>query len=338
MTVNGAPALHVLREGDLKKVLDVKAGIDIIERTFRDYGSGNTQRLSDPPSLYAGSGHADSGRVKVKGATLMTDRVTGIRMISDLPAEQGVSSYHLLCVFDDRTALPIGFIDETWLHRFRTALTGVVAARYLARKDSRTVALIGAGAIASQLFPALTDSFDLEEVRVVARRFERAQLFCDRFDGRLGPRFVPVRDSAAAIEGADIVITLTFADEPVVLPGMLSAGSFLCSMGETEEVAFGVLDEVDRFVVDEFDYATVLGDIAVWLKKGFARRDELENMVDAHIGEVIAGIRPARQTPEERIFAIIQGMAICDLALASYALQCAAEQGLGEQLTMFDWL
>jgi len=337
VTATSTPTLRVLREWDIRDVLDVRTGLEIVERTFRDYGAGNTQRLSDPPSMFAGSGHAAAAKVKVKGATLMTEGVTGIRIISDLPSEKGVNSYHLLCVFDDRTAAPIGILDETWLHRFRTALTCVVAARYLARPESRTVALIGAGAIAAELFPALTDSFDLEEVRVVARRLESAQQFCCKLDGRFGPRFVAVDGAGAAIDGADIVITLTFAEQPIVLPGMLAPGSFLCSMGETEEVDIGVLDEVDRLIVDEFDYATVLGDIAVWLQKGLAERDELEQRVDAHIGEIVAGNSPARQTPDERIFAIIQGMAICDLALANHALRRAAEKGLGEELRMFDW-
>lgn len=337
MTGTSTPTLRVLRERDIRDVLDVRTGLEIVERTFRDYGAGNTQRLSDPASMFGGSGLSGAAKFKIKGATLMTEQVTGFRLVSDLPARHGFHSYHLLFVYDDQTGAPIGLLDETWLHRFRTALTCVVAARYLARPESRTVALIGAGAIAAELFPALTDSFDLEEVRVVARRLESAQQFCRKLDGRFGPRFVAVDSAGAAIDGADIVITLTFAEQPIVLPGMLAPGSFLCSMGETEEVDIGVLDEVDRLIVDEFDYATVLGDIAVWLQKGLAERDQLEQRVDAHIGEIVAGNSPARQTPDERIFAIIQGMAICDLALANHALRRAAEKGLGEELRMFDW-
>jgi ornithine cyclodeaminase len=337
MTSDSIPPLRVLREQDIKDLLDIPTAIKIIERTYRDYGAGVTQRLSDPPSLFAGSGRQDVAKFKVKGATLITEQVTGLRLVSDLPSGREVRSYHLLYICDDRTGLPIGLLDETWLHRFRTALTGVVAAKYLARPDSHVVALIGAGAIASQLFPALTDCFDLKEVRVVARRLESARKFCQKFDGRLGPRFVAMDDSGTAIDGADIVITLTFAEQPVVLPGMLARGSFLCSMGETEEVDMRVLDEVDRFIVDQFDYATVLGDIAVWLKKGLATRDALEQRVDAHIGEIAAGKFPSRQSPDERNFAIIQGMAICDLALAAHALRQAAEKGLGEELKMFDW-
>jgi ornithine cyclodeaminase len=330
------PPLRILRERDLKSILDPVTGLDIVERTFRDYGSADTQRLSEPASLFAGSARDGWAKFKVKGATLMTENVTGIRLISDLSSVDGVRSYHLLYVCDDRTGHPKGLVDETWLHRFRTALTGIVAAKYLARAESRVVALIGAGAIATQLFPALTDVFELDEIRVVARRPESARRFCETFDGRLGPRFVAFDDARAALAGADIVITLSFAAHPVVLPGMLAPGSFLCSMGETEEVDFGVLDEADGFVVDEFDYATVLGDMAVWLRSGRTTREALSRRVDANIGQVVAGSRPVRTAPDQRIYAIIQGMAICDLALANYALARAAETGLGENLTLFE--
>lgn len=336
MTNPDNQTLRVLREQDLKAVLDVQTGLDIVEKTFRDYGEGESHRLSQPASMFGGPDLPGAPKYKVKGATLLTEQVSGIRLVSDLPSGHGFRSYHLLYVCDDRTGAPIGLLDETWLHRFRTALTGVIAAKYLARPDSRIVAVFGAGAIATELFPALTDSFDLEEVRVVARRPDSARRFCGNFDGRFGPRFVAFEDAGAAIDGADIVITLTFAEEALVRPGMLAPGSFLCSMGETEEVDIGVLGDVDGFVVDEFDYATVLGDIAVWLEKGLATRETLAKRVDANIGEVITGKRSVRRSPDQRIFAIIQGMAICDLALANHALRRAAEKGLGDKLRMFD--
>ena len=142
-------------------------------------------------------------------------------------------------------------------------------------------------------------------------------------------------DPGEALDGADIAITLSLAKAPVVQPGMLSRGAFLCSMGETEEVAFGVLEEVDGFVVDDFDYATVLGDIEAWLRNGRIERSALQARVDAHIGEVVAGTRPIRENADQRIFAIVQGMAICDLALARHALNEAGKRGLGGSLDLF---
>jgi ornithine cyclodeaminase len=147
---------------------------------------------------------------------------------------------------------------------------------------------------------------------------------------------VAYKNAAAAIRGADIIITLTLTDKPIIRSGMLSPGSFLCSMGETEEVEISVLAETDKFVVDEFEYATILGDMSQWLKKGLIERDLLKEKVDAHIGQIVGSLVPGRQKPTDRIFAIIQGMAICDLALANYALTKAADHNVGELINIFD--
>lgn len=337
MPPESSPPIRVLREGDLQQMLDVPTALGIIEQTWREYGLGDSHTVSDPVALSSGTGNAGAARYRVKGATLHNHQVTGIRLISDPPASAGddVKARHMLWVYDDRTASPIGLVHETWLHRFRTALTAVVAAKFLARRDSRIVALIGAGNIARLLFPALTDSFDLDEVRVVARHFENAQKFCQERASTISTRMTAVEDPALAIDGADIIITLTLADRRVIQPGMLSPGSFLCSMGETEEVAIGVLEETDRFIVDEFDYATMTGDMAQWLKHGHTTREQLARRVDADIGQVVSGQRPGRQTDTERVYAIIQGMAICDLALANFALKQATERDIGETLDLF---
>ena len=327
-------ALRVLKEADLKSVLDVDSGLRIVERTFRDLGTKDIFRLSEPAALFGGSGLGDAARYKSKGATLISENVTGIRLISDVAKRQGFRSHHMLVVFDDTTGAPIGLLNETWLHRFRTALTAVVAAKYLARRDSKILALFGAGAIAAELFPAIDREFALEEVRVVARRLKSAEAFCSRHTDRRS-RFTAMDRPQDALAGADIVITLTLAETPVITPGMLSPGAFVCSMGETEEISFGVLAEIDRFIVDDFGYASVLGDIAAWLENGDVERSDLEARVDGHIGEVVAGTLPGRQGEHERILAIIQGIAICDLALARHALIQAEARGLGGSLDLF---
>ena len=79
----------------------------------------------------------------------------------------------------------------------------------------------------------------------------------------------------------------------------------------------------------------MLGDIEAWLRDGRIERAALEARVDAHIGEVVAGTEPFRQNDDQRIFAIVQGMAICDLALARHALNEAERRGLGGSLDLF---
>ncbi|MBI4182362.1 MAG: ornithine cyclodeaminase family protein [Proteobacteria bacterium] len=329
------PKLRIVGEAEVRSLTTVADALAIVEETYREFGRTGSQGLSDPPSLFAGSKRPGHAAFKVKGATLAGVGVTGLRLIADAPPGEGGRTYDFCYVLDDRTGEPLGLVEETWLHALRTALTGVVAAKALARPDSRIAAVIGAGKIAAELFPALTQTFRLAEVRVAARRRESARAFALGHGAATGVPFRAAADAAEAIAGADIVITLTTADQPFVKPGMLKAGAFLCSMGEGEEVDHAVLDEVDRFVVDDFEYATRLGDIAAWIRKGRAPREALAARVDSEIGAICAGRAPGRQDPGERIYAVIQGMAICDLALANWVLGRARARGLGSEAEVF---
>ena len=259
--------LRVLREADLKAVLDVATGLEIVERTFRDLGTSDIFRLSEPAALFGGSGIGKAARYKSKGATLISENVTGIRLISDVARDRGFRSHHMLVVFDDTTGAPIGLLNETWLHRFRTALTGVIAARYMAKPDSRVLALIGAGSIAAELFPAMTRSFDLDEVRVVAAAPRERR-------GFLPPPcrpFHPVRRHGHAPGGARRRRHRDYPDprrDPGDKAGHAVAWRLSLLDGRDRGGGdFDVLEEIDRFVVDDFDYAAVLGDIEAWLRR-----------------------------------------------------------------------
>ncbi len=101
----------------------------------------------------------------------------------------------------------------------------------------------------------------------------------------------------------------------MVHPEMLAPGALMLSMGGVPEVAYPVLAEIDRLIVDDLDYAFARGDFASW--------------VDADIGEVVLGAKPGRGSANERVFGVIQGMAHCDLALAKHCIDKANETGIG---------
>ena len=139
---------------------------------------------------------------------------------------------------------------------------------------------------------------------------------------------------ADAVAGADIVVTLTLAQAPVIAPGMLAEGAVLCSMGGVHEVEFAVLAQIDRVIVDELDYALLRGDFAAWIGRGEITREALEARIDADMGAVVGGLAPGRTGGCERILAVIQGMAVCDLAQAALAIERAREAGVGTHVPL----
>jgi ornithine cyclodeaminase len=170
---------------------------------------------------------------------------------------------------------------------------------------------------------------DVSELRVTART--RASM--DAFVEALAPSCAfPLRaepDNRRAVEGAGLVVTLTDAPTPLVLPGLLAPGAVVCSMGGKNEVDIGVLRESQRLVVDDPDFASEVGDGGAWIAQGHFTRESFAARIDALAHEVAAGSRPGRTTPGERIVAIVQGMAIGDIAFSAFALQEAERQGRG---------
>ncbi len=318
--------MRILTTDDIRALVTPEDAYQAVEAAYRQHGLYR-DLSSTPPSMNL-SGPTESGaKHRVKGASAPELGASGIRVAS-YATRGSRDRMHYAYVVEYETGRPLGLIDEEWLHAVRAATQAVVAAKYLARAGSRVVGLIGAGRIASELFPGLARQFGLEDIRVMAKPHENALDFARR---HAAPE-VPIRaveTAEEAVRGADIVITITTATEPMIESGWLAPGAFVCSMGGVHEVKSGVLVEVDRFITDDFDYALTRGDMSAWIAAGDVTSEDLRARLDADIGEVVAGLKPGRRSDDETVLAIIQGLAVCDVAMAKLAVDRADEADLG---------
>ncbi|MGH9805946.1 MAG: hypothetical protein ACRD9W_01570, partial [Terriglobia bacterium] len=121
--------------------------------------------------------------------------------------------------------------------------------------------------------------------------------------------------------GSDLVITLTESREPLVQPGWLAPGAVLCSMGSHNEVAFGVLAEAERLVVDDADYASEMGDGGAWIRAGHFTRDAFNTQIDGTACDYAAAFRRGIRSDGQKTIALIQGMSIGDVAFATHVIR-----------------
>jgi len=298
--------------------------IAAITAAWKDYGE-RREVLSSPSSMFMkGVGAA----FKVKGAVLPGLGVAGFRLIGDRIGADGAElTGDYLWIADAASCAPLGIVEELALHRLRTAVTGVVAAQYLARKDSRTLAIIGAGAIADDIPEAMMQAMPMARIRIQSRRFETAQAFARRHAATAPVEAVETLEQA--LLGADIVMTITSAPRPFLGARHMAPGGTLIAMGGDWELEQGILAATDRFIIDDPDFACAVGSVAKWIKSASMTREAVLARMDADIGEIVAGRKPGRSRGEERILAVIQGMATGDLALGALALRRAREQGAG---------
>ncbi len=315
--------MRIVRGDEVRHLITLEDGFRVCEEAYRYYGRARDV-LSHPSAMLLMLPGDPPVKCRYKGAHLEEQGVAGARLATP--------GHYYAWVVDFETGTPLGLVNEDWLHRRRTATTGAIAARYFAPPASRVAALVGTGRIGDEVYPTLAHALAFDEFRVTARRFESALAYAERHENDGAVPIRAVETIEEALDGADVVVTITNAKEAFVRPGMLKPGAFICSMGGVTELEFGVLDEVDRLIIDDLDYALLQGDLAGWIAAGHASTEEIVARIDADIGEVAIGAKLGRTSPEETILGIIQGMAICDLAMAKMVLEKAAAAGLGVEV------
>ena len=310
----------IIEEDEAQRLVTRDEAFGIIEAAYRAAAEGGAD-VSHPSAMHL-RGRQDSGTLyKVKGAVLDALGIAGFRMIADVTPKNGGGSGYIY-LMDAVSGAFLGLVSEIWLHRLRTAVTGLVACRALLPAKPRAVALIGTGRIAEEFVRCAPLIFPNLVITVASRDAERAASAVKRWQSVTTSQLTAAKSIAGAVAEAPVVITLSDAAERLFTAKDLQPGALLCAMGGQHEFEHDVLEAAAAFVVDEIDFVCTIGSAAHWIKTRQTSREAIEARVDATIGEILLG---RKTMPANGItLAIVQGMAICDLALAKAALDRAA--------------
>jgi ornithine cyclodeaminase/alanine dehydrogenase-like protein (mu-crystallin family) len=258
-----------------------------------------------------------------------------------LDAHQG-----LVTLFDGETGVPTAILDASAVTAVRTAAVTAVATGVLARDDARTLAILGAGTQARAHLRALAGVRDFELVRVYAPTRAHVQEMIQEMTGEMAreaagpggtarPELSVAASAEEAARGADVVVTVTSAREPVLRRAWLKPGAHVSAVGastpqarelDTDTVAASALfcdsRESLRHEAGEFRLAVTEGKIAG------------EEHVRAELGEVLAGTAAGRRDPAELTLFRSLGLAIEDLAAAETAVAAATARGIGTEVEL----
>lgn len=319
--------LRILSEDDVRAAINTERALDLARKTLLDQAAGDSV-LASPPTMSLDAKRQGGPAFKFRAATVGHLGVSGIRLLARrTPTGPGACEYCALYRHDG-TAIS-GLISEGWLSRIRTAAFGAVVVERLVNPGPQIVALFGTGRISHEIVPMLPKLFPIVEMRVQSRRAESMAAFVTQHSTDIDFQLRAEPDPRRMVDGADLVITLTESPTPLVFSDALKPGVVVCSMGSYNELDFGVLRASQRFIVDDVEYASVWGDGGAWIAQDHLSRDEFVGRVDALACEVVAGKKPGRLGSDQRIVAIVQGMAIGDIAFAAHALTEAERTGRG---------
>lgn len=219
----------------------------------------------------------------------------------------------ILC--DPNSGCPLAIMDGTYITDMRTGASGGVAAKYLARKDSSVIGIIGAGKQAETQLLAISKVLpQIKEAKVFDQHRDTALRYAEKMATKLQINVHPVETIQEAAE-ADIVITSTTSREPVIKKEYIRPGTHINAIGADaagkEELEPEILKGA-KIVVDDIAQSSHSGEINVPLARGLIKEGDIYGT----LGEVVTGIKKGRENDEETTIFDSTGLAIQDIICA----------------------
>ncbi|MEP7089645.1 MAG: ornithine cyclodeaminase family protein [Nocardioidaceae bacterium] len=309
--------------------------LDAVEAVVAAHGRGETvfePRVHLVPDN-GGVGHFNVLRGHV--SSLGEHGVSGIKVVGDfvpnyqhgLPSELGLAT-----LYDPHTGVPLSVMDATLITEARTGAMTAVGAKHLARPDAKVLGHAGARGTAFANVTMLDELFDLQEIRVTSRRPESREAFAEQLSAEISTPVRVVDSVEEAFDGADILVEATrlTEPEPLLRTGVVKPGAFVVPYGTVGAVDLDLLEVMDKVVVDDWREARSgrFGALRRHVDTGRLTEDTLY----AELGAIVAGRKPGREAPDERILLWHRGLSILDVAVADLVLRRAEAADVGTML------
>ncbi len=232
-------------------------------------------------------------------------------------------------LFSAETGELRALMNASAITAIRTAAVSGVATDLLAREDASELAIIGAGVQARTHLLAMAQVRAIKRCRIASRTIEHATQLAEEMRESVPFPIEPVGAAEEAVRDADLIVTVTNSKEPVVRGEWLSPGAHLNVVGSStpfaREVDTATMATSLLFVDRRESTLNEAGDYLLAAREGAIGPDH----ICAEIGEVLNGENPGRTSPEEITLFKSLGLAIEDLAAASYLYRKAQESNTG---------
>jgi ectoine utilization protein EutC len=321
--------IAVLTEADLRAVVDIDmAAVEVVERAFAALATGKVVM----PPIMSMAIHDANGEVDVKTAYIPGFDGFAIKVSPGFfnNPQIGLPSLNgLMILLSARTGLVEALLlDNGYLTDVRTAAAGAVAAKYLAPEDVRTAGVIGAGVQARLQIKAAHLVRPFTRALVWARDDNKAKICAAELANDLGIEAQALNDPARLLQECQLVATTTPAREPVVKAAWLHPGLHITAMGSDQagknEIEAQALAKADLYVADRVGQCVALGELRSGIQAALMSAEGVPEL-----GQIIAGDRPGRSSPEEVTICDLTGTGAQDTAIATFALAQAKAHGRG---------
>ncbi len=318
-----------LTEADVQQTLTVAEAVDLAERGIKADGAGNVTG----DKFYMDVN--DDGFIKPFSGYIAGEEYAFVKSFSYFPGNPKKYNRPTTCsqviLLDHETGLPACFMGADWVTGLKTASSTAVTAAYLARPESETVTIFGAGTLGRLHLKALAERFKLKQAYFVDIIPEAAQSCASDLEAELGfpVAAVSLEDREHAVRKSDIVFTVTTGNQELVYLDWLKPGTFIARLGSYQEVSLDVITGADKVVFDRWKYVSPrIPEVIQLISEGKLNRESIY----AEWPDIVAEKVPGRESADEIIIFIALGIWGEYAAILPEVFRQAKAKGIGRWL------
>jgi len=321
----------ILNQKQIQKIVplsQISNIIGVVEEAFFEYG---LEKVYMPQKIYLNF-EKYQGDLRIMPAFSERLEVAGTKIVNVHPQnpKKGLKTVMAVIILNDaKTGLPLVIMDGTYLTGLRTGAAAAVATKYLARKNVKTLGVIGTGYQSIFQIAAITKVKKIKEISVY-----------DIFDSQVEnlakilekEKIKIKKGSLEEVAKKDIVVTATPAKGPILKREWILPGTHINAIGADapgkEELDPKILKD-GKIVVDDLHQSICCGEINVPLSRGMIQKKDIW----ATLGEVVTGKKKGRENEKEITIFDSTGLAIQDLFAANFVFERA--KNLGREINLF---
>lgn len=317
-----------LSQSDIESIdLPMADIIEALDEMFKEKGEGRTE-MPPKPGIHP----RPDAFIHAMPAYIPSLQSAGMKWVAGNPENPAKGLPYimgLLVLNDPETGQPVAIMDCVWITAKRTGAASAVAARYLARRDSRTVGIVACGVQGRSNLEALKSAFPaIDHVRAYDLYPERSRAYAQEMEEKLEVTVLTVETVRQAVRESDIVITsgpILKHPRPIIEAGWLAEGGFACAVDYDSYWKGSALLEADKIITDD------TAQLEDHRRMGYFQDTPTPH---ADLGEIAAGRKPGRESEQERIISLNLGLALDDMATAIRIYHRALDLGIGMELPL----
>ncbi|WGI17849.1 alanine dehydrogenase [Methanonatronarchaeum sp. AMET-Sl] len=318
-----------LSKSDVEEIIEIEDIIEAVESAFKQFGN---EKIQMPPKAYLYF-NKHNGDYRTMPGYLEEEEIAGCKLVNSHPENKEYPTVMaVLILVDTETGYPYCIMDATELTAYRTGAAGGVATKYLSRKDSDTVGLVGAGVQAETQLRAVNTVRDIKEVKIHDVSSEATENLLKQIKD-LNHKTKVCKTTKEAVKDTDIVITTTPVRKPIVKASWISPGTHINAIGadaEGKQELETKLLKKSKVVVDDYKPAIHGGEVNVPItNKEYNKKD-----IHSDIGKIVNQTKTGRTNPKEITIFDSTGLAVQDIASGWKIYQKAKQKNIGQKIEL----